>query len=133
MKNIREIAGNVAMIGGLLTAAGSAADAIANKALFREMTERSAVTESVRATYGVEEDCTLIGLFSGSPTESCIDTVPGKSEDEEKKILDQYRQELNDEQSKIPYDPRGYADLGAFVGGLMIAATGDAVKRKSGK
>lgn len=131
MKNMHEIASNVAIIGGLLTSAGSIADAVQNKALFKEMAERASVTEALQAKFSVEQECTG-SVFSNPPTVACFDIVPGAIEEEEKKILEQYRKNLREEQDKIPMDPRGYGDLVGFVAGAALAAGGGALRRKIG-
>lgn len=132
MKNMREIAGNFTMIGGLLTSAGSVVDAVVNKALIHELNQRSRITETVGAKYGVEQECTG-SIFSSPATFTCFDVVSGKTAEEEKKILDQYKKDLTEEQNKLPMNTRGYGDLIGFTAGIVVVAGGNALKQKKEK
>lgn len=130
MKNIHEILSNVAVIGGLLTSAGSAVDAYVNKALFKEMAQRSAVTEQLEAKYGITEECSF-SPFSG-PSGTCFDRAQGKTQEEEEIILDEYQRELNIAQGNIPMNPRGYIDVAGFTSGILVASGGYVRKNKDG-
>lgn len=124
MKNRYEIAGNVAIICGLVTSAGAAVDLATNRAFAREFAQREALTESLREKYNIAEECVPTGFFDGMPSQSCGDGVPGKSFDEEAKILKAYHQEFNEEQNKIPENTRGNADIAVSLGGLIVAMGG---------
>lgn len=135
MKNRHEIAGNLAIICGLVTSAGSAVDLATNHAFARELAQREAVTESLKAKYNIAEECVPTGFFGGMPSQSCGGGVPGKSFDEEANILEAYHQELNEEQNKIPENTRGNADIAVGLGGLIVAMGGVFAKdeQKDGK
>ncbi len=118
MKNMHEIAGNIAIIGGLLTTTGSIVDGVVH----RDQIEREATkTHQLAQQYGLTEECST-GVFSPSTT-ICFYKVPyAYSQAEEEKVLSAFGADLK--AAGIGDPPRVALDGSLAMTGMFIATAG---------
>lgn len=135
MKNMREIASNALMIGGILTMGGSTVDLLKSIATNRQYAQIQTIDEDLRKQYGVTENCVTVGLFSGSPSENCSDRVyEATTVDQERIILANYHQELATRSKKIPRDfaaeRRSIRDIIGLFAGVGIGISSNLLEKK---
>lgn len=122
MANVRRIVGNLSMIGGMLTSAGSLVDNALNTAYQRESQARFNANAEVSKKYGVGIECT-----TGGASSICGTVVYGRHTEEERRaILRAHGVELRARLSAIPTDQAARAraerdGLGVMVGLGLIA------------
>jgi hypothetical protein len=137
MKNMREMVSNALVIGGLITSGASTVDALRAASANKQYAQIHAIDDDLRQQYGVTDYCVPTGFFGGNPGVDCSDIVPSAAtEEQERTILDTYRQELKMASSKIPKDlvaerreHRGLAGLVLGSVGVVAAAILEKQKR----
>jgi len=132
MRNIREIAGNLAMIGGLVTAGVSAVDIFRAAAADPRAQEIQTITGELQQKYTIGEECGAVKIFGVDDT-VCSNHVMGEqTPEEERKILDVYHGELKEKTDEVIRNPvidRRYAiDSGGLLAGAGMLAAGMATK-----
>ena len=124
-RQAKQIISRALIVGGLATSAGSIYDHSQNKSLLDEHETRQKLTDEFREDRKIDEVCTA-GVFSQMPV--CYDVIEGKEADEEKRLLSEYRTELEEKLNKVPSDPeahsRGVRDSAGMLGGAIVAAAG---------
>ena len=137
MRNVREIAGNIAMIGGLVTSGVSTVDVFRAASTDPGAKEIQTIKYDLQEQYGVVEECGVVKIF-GTDDIICSDFVSSEhSSEEEQKILDAYHKELMEETSTIFNDPivnRRFAiDSGGMLAGIGMMVSGMALNDKKEK
>lgn len=123
MANVRQIVSNGLAVGGLITMAASAVDAIAHN-LLDQLKLEGQISAALREKYGIESKCTVGGGAWGGGASTCFDVVPGAATRQgEVKILAQYGQELDKQVKGIPGEARTERDGTVFIsGGIALGA-----------
>jgi hypothetical protein len=132
---MREIASNALMIGGMLTMGGSTVDLLKSISENRQYSQIQTIEEDLRKQYGVVDYCVPVGLFTGSPGESCVDRAfDAQTPKQEREIISRFRQELDTRSKKVPRDPvqehRSIRDMIGLLLGVGVGVSADVLEKK---
>jgi len=128
MRNMREIVGNLCVMGGMLTSGVALTDAlhfaVANGSRGHMVFE---ITDDLQEEYGMgKKNCSKETIYD--PKEHCAEYVIGRESSEEKeKIFAEYQRELKEKSDALPVHPypnnRKAIDSLSVIGGtgMMLA------------
>lgn len=120
MKNIRETLSNALVIGGLLTTAGSAVDAMRTNQSSQETQKIQSITNELRNEFHVRQDCNFVGV-PGSVV--CSDHIGGAVNSiEEVFVLDEFRNKLSTELNQVQPDQNARRQLAKDSVGMIAGA-----------
>lgn len=103
MNRLHEVIRNGVMVGGLLTAAGSAVDAVRTERLHdTQAAAMRQIVTGLASQYGVHNECTY-SPFTQMPI--CYLTAPDVSVEKQNVIVSAYRDEVQRRTSEVPKDP----------------------------